>query len=632
MVGSLAFLLLQQGYDTRITIDEKDVLLPAVLNEIGERSGIKVDLPREFWNLKVTVFVKDMMARALLDKLASLYDFEGTADPSKYLYRLPPVYRRNFERYLVAEFQERMKPAKERLEALAKLTTRPFGDPRLSIPPQGGTEAQTWAAKKIGEPAYYTAGVFLRAWTLRPGYRPTWYFNLTLPEALVFTVDEPLPSTATSIRESLGMRWPTIYVDENSRAIASTTIALSAYGTTGDLRVVTVRGVPASQDSALDRPFMYARPPRQLQGFPFAKELAAWETPIDTKDWSPRSQGAGNPPDPGYFNGKFSLSEKLENLHNRVHVPIIATSFRSPALKQQYAAASDPSGLIDDLVKNEKAFVRWDNGCLLVRHPAYWIFECSEPSEAILQEAERIAKDRVLGLFEYAGLAYFMSGMQDDVAPWNRSPLISVAEVLSSHHSAREALTGEGFHEARGLPHAFERLVGDRGLLLRFDPEPLARAYPALAALGACPPPFLQRIADGEHLRLEDVSLLGWTPGGIEWAGFQSIKIGKRIRTGTTEYPIRLEPGHPIIRDAFDGRLCFAADIAPIFPTSWTDHFITEFELEGRDHTHIFDSRAEQVWIDVQGEDDYRICLGFNDEAVVTYSFKVHPKPGAEGS
>jgi len=190
-----ALLLLPQGYATPLTIAKKDVTLPEICAQIAKDSGIKVQLGEDLDNLKVTVFVNGMKARDLLDRIASLYDIDGTALSDRYRLKWDIQAQRAFESYVDDEYLLRGARMKAEMDALAKLTLKPLGDPSTSVVPKGADEAAKWAAERIGEPAYYAAGLWERAFATISAAACSnlrmWTDTVTGGPAIVFWVGEP---------------------------------------------------------------------------------------------------------------------------------------------------------------------------------------------------------------------------------------------------------------------------------------------------------------------------------------------------------------------------------------------------------------------------------------------------------
>jgi hypothetical protein len=164
--------------------------------------------------------------------------------------------------------------------------------------------------------------------------------------------------------------------------------------------------------------------------------------------------------------------------------------------------------------------MRCEDGFVEVRHPAYWFFRDSEPPEALILELEAIAKKRPLSIYEYARLARF-------VETWTFSEM--GASIPASSGRAMKNL---------------------RGLLLRFDGQPLADAFPPLYVLGSLKPAVQQAIVE-RGLLFDDLNSRGaWdrSPLGLDHVSAAGPLYGATV-TGAYLPPIYQTMPSP--RDTF---------------------------------------------------------------------------------
>gem|GEM_PF-3637150 len=603
---SVALLLLPQGYATPLTIAEKDVTLPEICAEIAKDSGIKVELGDDLWNFKVTVFVKDMKARDLLDRIASLYDLDGTALSDRYRLKLNFKAQKAFEDYVQAECLLRELRMVAQAKALAKLTLKPFGDPSAAIPPKNAGEAEKWAAKHIGEPAYYALGLWERACELQEPQVDTpdyWTGLVASGSTILFWVGEPPVPPPPALLGDYAKN----FMDDNSKALGGTVVTIGSYEMTSDLQISVISGSSSPQIACSDRPFLFARPPKELEKMPFSVQLTAWQTSVDPSDLGEVVENPKQPKAPGYFDHRISLSEKLENLYNRCGAPIVATSFRAPALRQGHEAT--PAAILADLTQNEEVFTRWDHGCLLVRHPAYWLLECTEPVESTMREAEAIAKKRPLTVDEYAALARKLGPGEDDDPPW--------------------------LHVWNGpsptFPNCFDRLINGRGFLSRFDPEPLEKAFPALFILGMMSNADFQRLANGETLDAAQVWPAGSTLNPADLGGpYKKVRVGGKTILAATRNPSSSSE-HPEFALTFNVLPEWATNQAPLFGARIGSDYVRPPEWRGELYPSggITDQRAEFISMEKQDDGTVLIRLANVNGLAATYSFAIHPNPSS---
>jgi hypothetical protein len=599
----IALLLLPgQGFDTPISMERTDTLLTVALKEIAQASNINVVVPNEVKNQKITILVKDMKARDLLDRIGSTLTLDSTVSGNQYTFGFGRLARIPVDDYLDAERLVQMKLARDRLDALAKLTLKPFEEAPAIPPAMPGADEtpDQWAARKVSQPAFYAAGLWHRAtMATKPQTRNlrVWASGVVSPPLNIFWVGVPEKTQAI---------WPfaIAYVDEVSQSLRGTAIAIDVSDTTADIRVFGLAGATAHEDETLPRPFLFARPPPSLRNLPFAKRLLDWETPLSKLPADLLShplEKAEPPADPGYFNGKISLTEKLLNLHRLTSIPVVATSFRTPALSQTYPQAGNAEDLLSDLVEKECAFLHWENGCLLVRHPAYWLLQCCEPPENVLLAAERIAKERTLSVADYSLVAYQISSYEDGASPWRRG--------------------------TPGQCRCFDRLVADRGLLLRFDPEPLERAFPALWLLGSMSTGERDACLEGQRLDAQMLTGVVYHPGVIrDWkVNYDQVKVGNRTYYVPSQ-PVGAGPGTYDYRGKKDERPDFIASLAPMFPGAVTEQYLCPNELDGLPHWLDGLDKARYVWLDPPDGNTYTICVGNGGVPTASYTFTIHWK------
>ncbi|MFI5386298.1 MAG: hypothetical protein ACHQ50_09280 [Fimbriimonadales bacterium] len=462
MVAFAALLAIQAaGLDTKITIEEKDQLVKDVGKDIQTRTGVGISVPANFDNLKVTIFAKEAKAREVLDRISSVIGCKGIVDHGRYLIREDEL-RVQLPWYAWDEHRLRQAQARAKLDALSRLSllADPPAAPQSAPPDDLVTELpEHWAARMIGQPAFRAAALWYRV--------NDQSFPVSIGDRAWLPFVEPWPlrvqAPATPVSRA-GHRRPEVAIDEASASLRGTAIVVSYHQTTGEIRVTTLDGPEAKNDPYLKKAYRFATPPKELEKTPFAKLLKEWETPLDRfpKEMLERPALNGEESDgmaaPGYFDGKTGLSEELEAIYRRTGIPIVSTSFRLPALDDHLPESGTARELIEHLAKKEECFLRSDGGYLLVRHPAFWLFEVSEPPERTVRRIEAVRKSTPLGLLDYADLAASMANSQGGDFGWY------IGDGIMFRHC--------------------DRWIEGRGILVRFDPKPIADAFPALAILG----------------------------------------------------------------------------------------------------------------------------------------------------
>lgn len=587
-----AFALLQQsGFDKHLTIDMKDDLATTVVAKIAKDAGFDCTYPKDYTNLKVSVFAKDVSARSLLDRIGSTLGLDGKIEAGRYVYAPGPELKRGLvEEYIGNEGLLLSTIIQARLEALARLTLQPFGTvgQGRSIPNSSDEETDpgAWALNRISQPAYYALGVAYRIRYVTPiRFVHVSDARLGSPKAMCEIVPG-LPMMPFLVGTPTEVPTLETYIDDNSRAINGTLIAYGFLTDTAEIRVSVIHGTDIVDRALSKVPFLFAKPPKELAKLSFVNMLNAWSMNVEDMPkelFEKASPVDGKREDSGYFDGRISLSDKLERLHLQTGLPIVATSFRTPALDQNVEVAGSAKEAVESLVSKEKCFVRAENGFLLVRHPAYWMFRRTEPPEPLVRKLEDIAKQRPLTIGEYGDLA---------------------ASVALSLPDWGGGLANGAF------PLCYNRLLNSRGLLLRFDSTPLSTGFPALLFLGTLD-------------RTERAALL-------EGAWWDSDK------------PRRAQNSSGYATDYVAHRL---ASAGPLFGAAMTNRYLTPIEA-GMDFLKyrnlvatspqeaggipILDvgKRARYVWMEPSSEpNSYTMKVGFKDMVTAIYdvSWSWHP-------
>lgn len=585
-----ALLLQGSNFDKHVTEELKDVLASEAVAAIAKDASIECVYPKGYENTKVNVFARDIPAGALLDRIASTLGFVGAVKDGKYLLTPGPEFKgQTLTNYVAAEAGIRRQILATRLDALARLTYQPFG----SVPPttSGSDEdPKVWAAKRIDQPAYYALGMAARAGGLesvgRSGPLGMWHFLSRIIDghSIAFKVGRPIEAAT-----------PDSYVDANSSAIEGTLISCGGLLSTAEFKLTVLTGAPLRAEPLSSLPYLFAAPPIALRKEKFAQLLAEWSMPAkevativpvkdlvqkaDTEDRDVETKEAG------YFDGRTSLSDKLEKIHDETGISIVGTSFRTPAMQQKSGEYGEKTRAIESLAADEKCFLRAEDGVLLVRHPAYWLLRYTEPSEFLVRRLERTAATAgELSLNDYADLAFSIGQIADP----------GTADYSKGGY---------------GLPHSYDRLIHLRGLLLRFDGTPLATAYPPLFLMGCLN-------EDGRKALLN----------GAVWGGSEITQTSSRSWRGSlSRAPHDLASAAPTF-DAIVGLRYFTPAEAGV-NVEEANRVAFERDVDERsplvkylDATSLA-LRARFVWLETVGPDDYIFKVGFRD--VVTASFPV---------
>lgn len=566
----LALTAITQGpFDTKITIEMKDALASEAVAEIGKQGHFKCRFGGDD-NLKVTVFAKGVPAKVLLERIGDTLGYKPVIEGDSYRFT-PSEARKAQAKYLDAEATLRNSILLGRLEALAKLTSQPFSQSPRQTPatPPGEVErADHWAARRINRPAYYALGMAYRQSTSEAGASGTHTFLNPNPGPILAS-----DATYSFFIESPAQK-PVVqtFIDENSAGLRGTMIAWGLLNSTAEIKVSAIEGDRGEGETLLDRPFLFATPPKALGNHRFAQSLKAWTTPVKSLPAELTGASFEDAPrrEPEDFEGRASLSEKLESLYRATGIPIVATSFRIPALDQKGSVSGSTMAALEDLSSVESCFLRFEEGVLEVRHPAYWLLECSEPPEKLVRQLEETAKKRPVTLAEYGALAGSL---------------------------AQRADSGSGLTRV-AFPHSYDRLLNLRGFLSKFDAKPLATAFPALYFFGALP--------SDQQTALQSGAVWDATQGNVRtgWGG--------RLIEATTAYNLAID---------------WVANAAPLFDAVVGPSYLTLAERgfdeaklpTGRDALLevIRDGisnptmRGRFIWLERSGENSYMFKVGF---------------------
>jgi hypothetical protein len=577
MVAAIAMLAMcQSAYESAVTIEKSDILLPAALEAISGQCHIRCSLPRYYASLKVTVLAKNVKAQSLLDRIASTFGLVGKATPDGYVFSAgPELDALVLDKFLQAESNVRRELIQSKLLALALLTQKPI-EAYSATEPSGGvkTDADAWARSHITQPGFYALGVAYRYDVLDPSVK----HDITNLDNFII-VGDGRPSTPFLVDSPAKYPVDSTFIDEPSASIRGTMIAFGFLPTTAEIRVTVMRGEKVRNDPLLETPFLFAKPPKETAKTQFATILASWQTapadlPPEMRKIKPTS--SDDEPSPGYFDDRMSLTQKLERLHVQTGLPIVSTSLRIPALKPDHEGVVTVGSYLDRLAKDEQCFLRAEDGVLLVRHPAYWLMRISEPPEAAIAHFEEVAAKRPLNLDEYADLALAIGTNPD----------------YGLQHAYNPAF----------VPHAYDRLLNLRGLLLRFDGGPLATAFPALHFYSQIP-------HDTRELMLRGLKL-----------GFPVFQPAPYV-----EHVVECAP----IFDAFVGpRYMTPHDLgygSELLYGFWPERLEHHTERDIRDNYF----RAGQFWVVKDSDSSYTFKTGFGDVITSSYTFSIRQKDGS---
>lgn len=391
-----------------------------------------------------TIYVRDKPLRSIVEGLASVHGLKVEQVNNGYeLDR--SSNERNQQVYVHAEDVLLKQDVHVRLAALAKLTNQPFEakDVSWSESLELNSSPEEWAKARIGSWPYYLMGMWRRLPTqhklqaLHPW--STQGFWVGMPE--------------NQEQAAFNLSW----IDDGSRSLSGYQTIFAFWPITSQLRAAGVYPDSVRPEPALQFPYRFSAPPTALKDEAFVKALQAWQSlPADTTRFS--ASDPNGPPfiSEGWHQGTKSLSEILINFCKARDVSFISDAYRIKAMSQDELSATNMQELGRELVDKQKCFVRQQGSLTLIRHPAFWRLQQSEPTFESLTLIEQASKVRRLSFVDYA----------DFLAQNNR--LIQV------------------------------RFDSDQSLLTKFDASLITRSGPALYSVGLIPSQFRKSFLAGE--------------------------------------------------------------------------------------------------------------------------------------
>lgn len=128
--------------------------------------------------------------------------------------------------------------------------------------------------------------------------------------------------------------------------------------------------------------------------------------------------------------GQRSFADHLESLFDATKLPIYSDAFRYPSKNKRNYPGTNVGQWLDNFAQTEHAWVHFENGSIMVRHPEFWQLRHREIPELLLSQIEtKSAKG--LSLDDYANFASKLtsdqmksfSGGIDCLTKFNKVPL-----------------------------------------------------------------------------------------------------------------------------------------------------------------------------------------------------------------
>lgn len=438
-----------------ITLDAKMVSIDAVFDAIKTVANVPVKT-LDYEEKEISVFVHDCPAYKVMNAIAGVTGGTWKYTNGDYTLKTGTLWA-SADGYFVDENKLLYDDAVKRLHSLAYLTQTRF-DPSdhtagVAVPatgilfPQFPDETpEQWAERHVSDSTWWLIGLaFASGEPLDMGHP-----HYRAAPSMVYNVRGSL----TKVQSQL----PYFTPGAVTRSIPPMEALLMYSMLTGEMRVAKPDrpNNPEEFDNGLIR---YPRPPKALMDQPLAKALAKWETPLTRELLAklPRTWNARPTLQRGNFHNDLpALDDHLESFSVASNVDVVSDSYRVPCANTKPVEAGFPADWLVALASSEKCFLHMEDGVLSVRHAGFWRLDHIQPPAAEIEAYEQIAAAGGLGLEQYAKCATDLMELPQ------REP-------------------GPGDWGDNDRETAFFRTK--KTCLLRFDPTPLVRDWPALYAI-----------------------------------------------------------------------------------------------------------------------------------------------------
>lgn len=429
-----------------VTVQNKMILTPDLLREVGRQTGVSLTCGRELANDKLTVFVREMPAAELLSHVADLLVAEWRSTKDGYMLVQREQARRWEEEFFAVQRERGWKATRQRVQELVEASSQDY--PQLverAIRQREELHRRLQSESDTGEPATMT---FLREKPVvgaeLPQYLMGWLFRrfgaalwaslergevvLASTFPLAGAVRLP-PESIAWARESAKLSLPIVH-NEQSRSYEEFVLSeenmptdlllvLGGNQVNGELRYVLVKTMP--RGISLERMVM---PADWFYAPDVESALVAhwrqWQTAEDAKlpllDTLVRAQKEEHPSpypnSPALPCIPFTLADLAEQLHKRAEVNIVADAYRAfwctgmpDVVRREEHTLREWLKAVFRL-KNGAGWWRVEGDTLLMKHARYLLYRRTELPETTLRGLERKAQQgQALTLDDYARLA-----------------------------------------------------------------------------------------------------------------------------------------------------------------------------------------------------------------------------------
>jgi hypothetical protein len=392
---------------TPISIKLKIAQLPSALKQISKLVGVTLTNVQTINDLKVTVFVKDMPAGLVLEKVASVLGCEWKADGDLFRLVVDPVERLRRDRYIDAEETAARKEIEDEVSAIAQLSAlnpatiddeirQQVAAQQAHSTTSGDYDPQRLALlRRATNPQDVTAGRFLAG---LDGAKVNAFWrgdevvgSSAQPQAAGEVADS---AAGTGFGQSRRARRPPqglpIFAQFDP-LLYQVQIA-----TRGSVRTVAKRPAHLVTEFA---------PTGKLAAMPFGKEVLAWDQPVPlTGDWSQIVLAGVDAP--AKNSGRLlSVADYLELAFDQTGIPVVVDGFRAPTESRDLNHGIGPFiAWLSVLKQSNHLFTRFEDGFVMARHGGFWRLRKFETPEELLTPLEAKAAKGNPTLDDYAAL------------------------------------------------------------------------------------------------------------------------------------------------------------------------------------------------------------------------------------
>jgi hypothetical protein len=368
--------------DKPISLKFKIVQLPDALKEISKQTGVKLASLELINDLKVTVFVKDVAAGLVLEKIASVLGCEWVHDGDLWRLHMAPEMAHDRERFVQKEEELAQQDLTDEVKKLVEAS-----GPQEAPKAGGGVSRMqqingSVLGQVIGSLSAEQSSAFWRG-------------------DVVSARDPSLNNVVTAV--------PVPAAGKPARRAPISRAAIPMFLHLDPLLYqvrFTFRGAPRYFGHRAEAIVTEPAPTGKLATMPFGKSVLAWGQSIPTSDgWDKIPVKATDAVSP-YSNQKFSVSDLYEAAFNATGIAIVADAFRVPVSIRAPRHVSD--SFIDWLAKVKiecHVATRFEDGIVMSRHAGFWRLRKFEIPEATFRTLELRATKPDFGVADYAAFA-----------------------------------------------------------------------------------------------------------------------------------------------------------------------------------------------------------------------------------